>query len=106
MTDLIGGQAALEKAFTDKNKDIPGHIATLGNDVAQIFRTVDLSACPAVVQGLMGFKRTGHAKHGFPSGFLDKKSPAAKTAILFGPEPDIWGIRKQCPRKCVVVKPD
>jgi hypothetical protein len=37
MAYLIGCQTALEKAFSDKNKDVPGHIATPGNDVAQIF---------------------------------------------------------------------
>jgi hypothetical protein len=37
MADLIGCQTTLEKAFADKNKDIPGHIATPGNDVPQIF---------------------------------------------------------------------
>jgi hypothetical protein len=37
MADLIGCQTALEKAFADKNKDIPGHIATPGNDAPQIF---------------------------------------------------------------------
>jgi hypothetical protein len=37
MAYLIGCQTSLEKAFTDKNKDIPGHIATPGNDVPQIF---------------------------------------------------------------------
>jgi hypothetical protein len=33
MADLIDCQATLEKAFTHKNKDIPGHIATPGNNV-------------------------------------------------------------------------
>jgi hypothetical protein len=37
MADLIGCQTTLEETFTDKNKDIPGHIATPGNNVPQIF---------------------------------------------------------------------
>jgi hypothetical protein len=54
----------------------------------------------------MGFKRSGHAEHGFPSGFLDKKSLAAGTAIFFGPESDDRGAREQCPRQGIVIKPD
>jgi hypothetical protein len=54
----------------------------------------------------MGFKGTGHAKHSFPSGFLDKKSLAAGTAIFFGPEPYDRRLREQCPRQCIVIKPD
>jgi hypothetical protein len=95
----------LKKALPDINKDIPAHIAMLGNHLLQKLRTVNLPACPAVVQGLMGCKWTGHAKHRFPSGFLDKKRHAAGTAILFGPEPDDRRIREQCPWQRIVVKP-
>jgi hypothetical protein len=103
MADLIGCQTTLKKASTHKNKDIPGNIATPGNDVPQISRTVNLPTYPAVVQGLMGFKRTGHAKHSFPSGFLDKKSLATGTAVLFGPEPYGRRLREQCFRQCIVI---
>jgi hypothetical protein len=54
----------------------------------------------------MGFKRAGHAEHGFPSGFLDKKGLAAGTAIFFAPEPDDRRARKQCPRQGIVIEPD
>lgn len=105
MTDLIGCQIALKKALPDKNKDIPTHIAMSGNYVPKGFRSVNLSTCPAVVQGLMSSKRTGHAKHSLPSGFLNKKRHAAGAALFSGLEPDDRGGLEQGPRQHIAIKP-
>jgi hypothetical protein len=95
----------LEQRPSDKNQDIPGHIAPGWDQTAQIFSVKDALAFRTLQQRFMRDKRCRHTHYGFLTGFLYPQSAAASTGVLRRTEPDDRYARKQTGRPGFPGKP-